>query len=367
MSEPEQNPTQNDKAFVSTLHRGRERFLAHVIEKGFEVGNRTASDFIRHFSPATIMQGLEKRPALRAKILIAATGVREKIATKKTAQSSGEDLQIALDENETDPETIIANLDPDDRVRYLDAVALWSYIIEPKFWEVGGDDSASNERSRFFVAFLLDRALGDELLTHSDIIDAITVKTLAELLPRKELELVIASALRNGRSAKPFTDGDFFADIPSATLVEHIPLPLIWNQVIVPLVANTHGFTEKNEVVADKQETPSEDELSDEIDTALNRTMATESEADKPDSTQEDEQPLVADSQKEPDEATMLAARLKRKKMIGLLNASKPENKEAEKPKVDNDNPITLRRTDDRFSAWTLRIWAKAVIPMPNL
>lgn len=338
MSETEQNPTSNDKTFVSTLHRGRERFLAHVIEKGFEVGTRTAGDFIRHFSPAMIMLGLEKRPALRAKILIAATGVREKIAAKKTAKSSGEDLQIALDERETDPETIVANIDPDDRVRYLDAVALWSYIIEPKFWEVSSDDRAAFERSKYFVAFLLDRALTDELLTHGDIIDAITVKTLAELLPRKELELVIASSLRNGRSAKPFTDADFFSDIPSTTMVDHIPLPLIWNQIIVPLVANAHGFTKQEDVVAEKREMPTEDELSDEIDTALNKTLVSEAEADKPDRAQQNDPQRAEDGPKESEEATPYSMRLARKKIRGLINASKPENREEEPAEAGGAN-----------------------------
>lgn len=328
MNEPEHNPTSRDKAFVSTLHRGRERFLAHVIEQGFEVGNRAANDFIRHFSPATIMQGLEKRPALRAKILIATTGVREKIATKKSAQSSGEDLQIALDERETDPETIVANFDPDDRVRYLDAVALWSYIIEPKFWEASGEDQAALERSKQFVAFLLDRALADELLSHGDIIDAISVKTIAELLPRDELEMVIASSLRHGRSGKLFTDADFFADIPSTTLVESIPLYQIWNQVIVPLVANSHGFTKQEEVTTNKRETSTEDQLADEIDTALNNTLASESEANKSESDLGAEQPPAAEGPKESEGATPYSMRLGRKKIRGLINATKPESKE---------------------------------------
>ena len=33
----------------SNLSKGRERFLAHVIEHGFEVGRRSPEDFVRHF------------------------------------------------------------------------------------------------------------------------------------------------------------------------------------------------------------------------------------------------------------------------------------------------------------------------------
>ncbi|MBN1652610.1 MAG: hypothetical protein JXA30_02420 [Deltaproteobacteria bacterium] len=333
MSETEQNQTTTNKEFVSTLHRGRERFLAHVIEKGFEIGSRTASDFIRHFSPATIMLGLEKRPALRAKILVATTGVREKIAAKKSAKSCGEDLQIALDERETDADTIVANLDPDDRIRYLDAAELWSYITEPRFWEVSGNDEASFERSKFFVAFLLDRALTDELVTHGDIIDGLTVKTLAEMLPRNELETVIASSLRYGRSAKPFTDADFFREIPSLTLVEHIPLSLIWNQVIAPLVADAHGFTKHEDAEKTDERLVTQTQPPKEENPELKSAAASDAEkTGRTDEHEETPQPRLLEKRKEADEGASFAARLERKRFRGLTGGARFETKQEETP-----------------------------------
>jgi hypothetical protein len=44
-----------------------------------------------------IMMGLAERPDLRANILVPTTGVRAKIASKKSAEAAGADLQIALD------------------------------------------------------------------------------------------------------------------------------------------------------------------------------------------------------------------------------------------------------------------------------
>ena len=67
---------------TSTLSKGRERFLAHVIEHGFEVGRRSPEDFVRHFPPTLIMEGLRDQPKLRANILVAATGVKETVAIK---------------------------------------------------------------------------------------------------------------------------------------------------------------------------------------------------------------------------------------------------------------------------------------------
>src|SRR4051794_10235592 len=87
-----------DQPFKSKLKEGPQRFLAHVIEHGLKHGRRSARDFMRHFPPTTIMEGLEDEPLLRAKILVAATGVRMKVAQKKSAASCGSDLQIALDE-----------------------------------------------------------------------------------------------------------------------------------------------------------------------------------------------------------------------------------------------------------------------------
>ena len=59
----------------SQLSKGRERFLAHVIEHGFEVGRRSPEDFVRHFPPTIIMEGLKDNAKLRADILVQATGV----------------------------------------------------------------------------------------------------------------------------------------------------------------------------------------------------------------------------------------------------------------------------------------------------
>src|SRR5215216_3648690 len=74
--------------FKSSLKSPSERFLSqtvvHVLERGF----RTPEDFLRHFKPADLMQGLEGAPDLRAKILIEGAGVHEKIARKKSTTSA---------------------------------------------------------------------------------------------------------------------------------------------------------------------------------------------------------------------------------------------------------------------------------------
>ena len=231
--------------YASKLAHGHERFLAHVIEHGLFVGRRSPEDFIRHFPPAVIMEGLGNRPDLRSAILVVATGVRPKVAEKKTATSAGDDLQIALDEGETDAETIVTLFDADDRVRYLDREELWAYVTEGRFWEVEPSDAAGLDRAQKHVAYILERALADELITHRDVVEGITVQKLAELLPRPELERLLSSVLSNARRATAFTEVDVLATVPCTTIVRHVPLALIWARVVVPKIAESHGLAPK--------------------------------------------------------------------------------------------------------------------------
>lgn len=227
--------------FESKLSKGWERFLAHVIEHGFEVGRRTPEDFIRHFPPASIMRGLGDRPELRSNILVICTGVRAKIALKKSAESCGEDLQIALDEDETDAETIVTLFDPDDRVRFMDPQALWTYVTEGDFWSTDpARDPAGHQRAAAHVAYIIDRALKDGLLTDREVVEGITTEKITECLPREALHEIIAGALAVAHEGKPFSEKDLLAFSPPSTLVQHIPLGVLWEQIVKPKIAQRH-------------------------------------------------------------------------------------------------------------------------------
>jgi hypothetical protein len=242
--EPDNGGGAETPSFESKLETGRERFLAHAIEHAFEVGRRTAADFVRHFPPAAIMEGLAEQPSLRAKILAFTTGIKPRIALKKAWASAGEDLQIALDERETDEETIVDAIDPDDRVRYLDPKKLWQFLIEGEFWNVSVSSKEDHRRARLHIAYLLERALQDRLVTHQDVVLGISVNELALRLPKAELGKLIEAALERGRAKKPFTDTDLLVARPPSVLVEHVPLPHIWMTVIEPKVAFIHGYVE---------------------------------------------------------------------------------------------------------------------------
>jgi len=229
----------------SNLGKGRERFLAHVIEHGFEVGRRSPEDFVRHFPPTLIMEGLKDQPKLRADILVLATGVREKVAIKKTWESCADDLQIALDEGEADASAIMKVFQMDDRVRYLDHKALWSYITEGEFWKISPSRQKEYAAAKSHMAFMLARALEDKLVSHADIVEGITVEELASRLPKSELGKIIKGALDCGKRNAPFTETDLLGSMPPDVLVNYMPLFQVWDSIIENKIAAEHGYANK--------------------------------------------------------------------------------------------------------------------------
>ncbi|MDX2050828.1 MAG: hypothetical protein SFV15_00460 [Polyangiaceae bacterium] len=231
-------------SFESKLPEGRQKFLAHMIEHAFQIGRRSAEDFIRHFPPATIMEGLASKPELRGQILEHTTGLKQKIAMKKSWQSAGEDLLIALTEGEADAAAIISVFAPDDRVRYLNDRKLWAFLTEGEFWNATLSKKEEYAIAKRHMAYMLERALTDKLLTHRDIVEGVTVAELAVRLPKAELGKIIQQALTAGHGGRPFSDSDLLVAMPPETLVEYIPLVHLFESAVLPKIAQAHGYTD---------------------------------------------------------------------------------------------------------------------------
>lgn len=227
--------------FRSTLKSASERFLAQTVVHTLERGFRTPDDFLRHFRPADLMQGLEGAPDLRAKILIEGAGVHEKIARKKSTSSAAEDLKLALDEGVTNAAQLLTLLPPDDRVRYLDHKKLWAFTTEDEFWSPLNAE-ADVDRALSRVVFLIENALRENLLTLQVLTDGITFDSISTRLPLKELQKLVRHALKLGREKKPFSEQELLESVPLKTLVGYIPLEHIFNNVLVEKVAKPAGF-----------------------------------------------------------------------------------------------------------------------------
>jgi len=221
----------SSSGFKSSLKSGADRFLSQVVVHALEDNWRTPEDFFRHFPPHDLMVALEAAPELRKDVLVLAAGVHEKIARKKSTESATEDLKIALDEEVTTPADLLALIQPDDRVRYLDRPKLWSFAFEDEFYAPLNAE-ANRERAIERMVFLLENAMNEGLLTLQDVADGVSFSTIATKLPLRELQKVIEHTLTIGRQGSPLTEEVLLELVPLRSLLGYIPLDHVWDKVI---------------------------------------------------------------------------------------------------------------------------------------
>jgi hypothetical protein len=230
-------------AFVSGLGKGREAFHSEVTEYCLRVGERTPEDFLRSFSCSKIMISLSSRPLERARIISELTGVHERVANKLSPENAGETLQIALDEGVTTPKDIVRLFQADDRQRYLNRHELWAFDVSGEPWKVSSNDSVAHARAEKYVAYILERAIENLLISHEDIVSGLGVVKLAGWLPSELLGQIIEASLKK---SDKFTEEDLLHAAPPSSLVTHVPLDYIWEKVVVPLIAEQHDYAPKS-------------------------------------------------------------------------------------------------------------------------
>jgi hypothetical protein len=228
--------------FVSSLGKGREAFHSEVTEYCLRIGERTPEDFLRHFSCSKMMVSLASRPMERARIISELTGVHERVANKLSPENAGETLQIALDEGVTTPKDIVRLFQPDDRQRYLNRHELWAFDIEGEPWKASPSDSVAHGRAEKYIAYIMDRALQNLLISHEEIVSALGVVKLAGWLPSELLGQIIEASLKK---SDKFTEEDLLHAAPPSSLVSHVPLDYLWDRVVVPLIAEAHDYAAK--------------------------------------------------------------------------------------------------------------------------
>ncbi len=226
----------------SQVSAGLPRFLSAVVEHSLTTRLRKPEDFLRHFSPRSIMRALAGEPGRRGRILEATTGLRSRIASKKSPESSAEDLQIALDEAITTPQAVVELLEPDDRVRFLDPQMLWAFVIEPGYGMGSVELGEQIPEIREHTTFIIEQALGEGLIGHREVVSAISVPMLVDRLPRSELATVFERVLEEGREGMAFTDELLFQMVPMSVIVAHVPLATLWDWVIGAKIAVPLGL-----------------------------------------------------------------------------------------------------------------------------
>jgi hypothetical protein len=235
-------PTSAAPKASSALGDGKQRFLSQVVEHAIGSGRRSAKDFVRHFPPRAIMLALDAQPRLRANIVVPTIGLHEKVALKKSAAALGEDLQIALDEDVIDEDAIVRLFEADDRVRYLDARKLWAFIAEGDVWRATAVQGGELTVAREHLAYVVDCARANGLLTDHDVVEALTIDRILALAPKDELAKLVRSALVAGRHGRPFDDEALLGAMPPSALLEYVPLAQMWESVVVARIAIPHAF-----------------------------------------------------------------------------------------------------------------------------
>ena len=235
-----------NQAFVSKLPKGPARFLAETLDHALVNGRRTPADFIRHFPPNTIMTALDGAAKLRAGFLVTLVGLKERTALRTSSQDAGRLLASAIEEGDTDAEAVVTLFSPDDRIQYLDARRVWTFLLEGEFWKAPrSKDGGTYKIAQAHIACMLDRAIAHKLLTHENVIEGVTIETIAEKLPRNDMARIFKGAITAGRAGKPFNDADLYTTMTSATLVDYVPLPHVMQSVLLPM-AQSAGFAEVN-------------------------------------------------------------------------------------------------------------------------
>jgi hypothetical protein len=228
--------------FVSGLGKGREAFHSEVTECCLRIGERTAEDFLRHFTCSKIMSSLASRPMERARIISELTGVHEKVAHKLSPENAGETLQIALDEGVTTPRDIVRLFQPDDRQRYLARHELWAFDVEGQPWKAQPSNQLAYARAQQYTAYIIERAIENLLVSHEEIVAALDVMKFAAWLPKELLGRIIEASLKK---SDKFTEEDLLTTVPPSKLALHVPLDYLWDKVIVPLIAEAHDYAPK--------------------------------------------------------------------------------------------------------------------------
>jgi len=226
----------------SELPTGAERFLSRVAQHTTKNGWQSPEDFVRHFGPQSLMQALAKADTLRSRLLIELANVHEKIAVKKSIDSAAEDLRLALEEGITTPQAVLEQFGADDQVRYLKPTALFSYLFEDAFYRA--TDDAKKERAVARLAFLIEVALSENLLTLAQMADGIGFEVIAEHLPPAVLKEVVVGALQGGRQKEPLTEQRLLEMVPLVKLLGCLPLEVVWSRVIIERVAKPSGFVD---------------------------------------------------------------------------------------------------------------------------
>lgn len=233
------------------------RFLVTLLEYAFADGWRTPDDFLRHFPASVLLRSLKNATDLRVALLGAATGLHEEILRRKKPALAAEDLHLALEEGMTNSAAIMEAFSAEDRVRYLDPHEIWAFLAGDEFWQQEATASAELiESCAGRMAFTINSAITERLITPRDIIDGLTYEGLASFLSPRDLRTVVSQALAKGRDGVGLSEKVFFEILSLERLCRVVPLETLWSDVVLRCIVIPSGLTTLNQEEGRSSEPP---------------------------------------------------------------------------------------------------------------
>jgi len=227
---------------------------------------RTAAAFYKKFPASTVMNALEHRPDLRARVVQALTAgppsltrrmspavitaqiellVERDIPTEERVVRAEDDRRLSV------VELYLKYLDPVNLAAYLPAREIWAYESSGAWWQ-----NASDATKRLMAAEIKS-IRKHKILTDSELLDTIGDAVLERDLPADVRPPGRGAARRAAKDKVPFTDTDMFDSVRNAdgtrdlvdSLVESVPLAHL--RLLVTRAAEVLGLVDPAPVAAD--------------------------------------------------------------------------------------------------------------------
>lgn len=184
------------------------------------------------FSPvAERMRALEFRPDIRQRLLVELTNAKPKTARKTPLEMQGGQLLIAIEAEDVSIKEYELAHEPPELALYLDAGALWRFIMDSLPWEA--NEEADKEIVALLISSLIDPSRSKTewspsgaILTAWDLMRGIDARVWNQHLPldlRVKIHEAWVEATRDG-SETVFAPKQAFDIVPPEVFMQHFKL-----------------------------------------------------------------------------------------------------------------------------------------------
>lgn len=204
---------------------------------------RSAEEFIKAFPASVIMHSITNAD-LRAQILQVTGGTKVELGRKMSPRAAAEQLELTLTEGISDPATVLRYFPAEDRVKSLKAMSLWTFIAEQRWWEYPDTQPERTESAKTAMEIAIDQALKLGLIGPRALVEAIGFATFFADA-KKEAIVDAFEIIMSSDQVDRF--GELLGLYSPEYIASHVPLVILWEEVIHPLIAVKYGLVEDSQ------------------------------------------------------------------------------------------------------------------------